>query len=214
MQHLLPMHDNNGSEAATQLSLNWLFQSLNSGQITWQQKPLRLSVGVPRGASGLSRECDGCDFRPPGKPLQPLKTPLFASVIWSGRTLCKSSLCASKQMDEGLPKMCQAVGVYSDGGVCAGNWSVLDLCLFINMWVLDMPSTVCPRLVLFPVDGQQQQHMQSPGSPAFIHWMSQSFHCFIITPLFSSLCLDTVAEATTNDHFLFGLIYQWLAVSH
>lgn len=32
-------------------------------------------------------------------------------------------------------------------------------------------------------------------------------------PPFSSFCLDTVAKATTYDRFLFGIIYQWLAVS-
>lgn len=118
MQHPPPVHYNDGSEAAAQLSLNWLFQSLNSGQITWQQKGLHLSVGVLHGVSSspeLSQETWWMWFKPPWKTSATAKN---ASVMWSGETLCKLSMCAL-QMEGGLPKMCQAVGGYVMFLICA-----------------------------------------------------------------------------------------------
>lgn len=96
-----------------------------------------------------------------------------------------------------------------------GGWRVrwklvcsrFDLCLFINMRVPDMLSTVCPRLVI-----SSRRAAIAPcaeDSYPCLHTLDESqfpFSCFDAP--FSLLCLDTVAKATTHDHFLFLIIYQ------
>lgn len=131
MQHLLPMHDDNGSEAATQLSLNWLFQSLNPGQITWQQKRLRLSVGVPRSASGLSRECDGCDFGPPGKPLQPLKR-LCSRLSFDQGEHYASHHCALRNRWMKVYPKCARQLVFIATAACVLETSLFLICAFLS----------------------------------------------------------------------------------
>lgn len=142
------MRYNNGSEAAMQRSLNGLFQSLNSGQITWRRKLSinRLSVGELRIApSGpeLGQERDGCDSGH-RENLCNLCVSSDQTLIWSGETLVISVRFRQKEV---YSKCAGQLAVFVAGSR-AGNSSVLDLCLFINMWVLDMPCTVCPTLVL------------------------------------------------------------------
>ena len=80
--------------------------------------------------------------------------------------------------------------------VCAGNQSVLDLCLFlkINIRALDTPSTVVPRLCCFQSTSGDSSASGVLSGPAFIHWMSHSFHSIITTPRSHLLCSDTVAK--------------------
>lgn len=70
-----------------------------------------------------------------------------------------------------------------------------------------MPSTVCTRLVI----SSRQAAIAACAGPEqpCRHTLDESQLPFSYydTP-FSSLCLDTVAKATTHDHFLFGIIYQ------
>lgn len=129
--------------------------------------------------------------------------------------------CASKQMEEGLLKMCRlfrvaCVCVDVRVCVCAGNQSVLDLCLFLKstceLWTRRALSF--PDFVVSSQRGGDSSASRVLSSPAFIHWMSHSFHSVITTPRSHLLCSDTVAKATTYDHFLFwDFIYQRLALS-
>lgn len=74
-----------------------------------------------------------------------------------------------------------------------GNCLFLICAFFINSWVLER------RLSwLFPADW------------ALLRTLDESQPSFFSSS--SSLCLDTVAAATTHDHLLFQMIYQWSAV--
>lgn len=136
-----------------------------------------------------------------------LRIPLKCLRHLIRETLCKLSSWASTQMEEGLPKMCQAGWRVRWKLVC----SRFDLCLFINMRVPDMLSTVCPRLV---ISSRRAAIAPCAGdSYPCLHTLDESqfpFSCFDAP--FSLLCSDTVAKATTHDHFLFLIIYQWLTV--
>lgn len=212
------MHYNNGSEAVTQLCLNCLFHSLVSGRISLQRKSvprfqLLSFYSILSPAPGL--RVWWMRVVPPVKPSLPLKR--LCHLI--RETLCKLSSWASTQMEEGLPTTCQAAGVYTwpRWRVCwklVCSWFVP----FINTWVLDMPTAVYPRLIviiiIIIISSRRAAIALSAGTePPCLHTLDESQlpHPYYDAP-FSSLRSDTVAKATTHDHFLFLLIYRWLAV--
>lgn len=97
--------------------------------------------------------------------------------------------------------------VFIMAAACVLETSLFLICaFFINMRVPDMPSTVCPRLVV-----SSRRAATAPAGPqqSCLHTLDESQLPFSYynTP-FSYTCLDTVAKATTYDHFLFGIIYQ------
>lgn len=124
-------------------------------------------------------------FGRPGKPLHPPEC-LVMSVVQSGGNLCKLSLCASKQMDEGSPTTCQAVGVYKRLRKRVCSW----FCAFlINMWVLDMPSTM---VLFFQWTGGDSRERRAAQS--CLHTLDESQPPFSLSlhkrPLFH-LCVWT-----------------------
>lgn len=88
---------------------------------------------------------------------------------------------------------------------CVLETGVLILCLLSTFEFLTCRGAVCPRRVISsgraaiaPCAGPERpcQHTLDESQPPFSY-------CY--KPL-SSLCLDTVATATTHDRFLFGII--------
>ncbi len=149
-------------------------------------------------------------FRPPGKPLHPLKTPLWRLSFHQGELLCKLSLCAPNRWMKVYPK-CARWLVFIETAACVLESSLFLICAFLSTCEFSTCRALSVLDLFVPEDGQQQQHTQSRSSPAFIHWMSQSFHCFVITPCFH-LCVWTLLlrrqRMTTSCLGLF--ISDWL----
>lgn len=204
--HLSPhMHYDNGSEAATQSSLKLMISKLefrSDNLATGTAPSFSWRAAQWHRVLELGRECDGCDLGHWEKPLHPLKnktkkTPLSfdqGERYASYRCVC---VCASKQMEEGLLKMCRLLMV-----ACVCTWVCgKPVCSWfvpffkkINMRALDTPSTVVPRLCCFQSTGGDSSVSRVLNGPAFIHWMSHSFHSIITTPRSHLLCSDTVAK--------------------
>lgn len=138
-------------------------------------------------------------FSPPGKPQHRYNASVL-SVVWSGGTLCKLSLCASKQTKgEGLRKMCWAVCVYRG----SGNESVLNLCLF-NQHVSSRRAERC-RVIDSDSDERRARkrsclHTLDESQLPFSEHKAPS----------SSLCFGLCRQGE-DVRPLPGIIYQWRA---
>lgn len=166
------MRYDNGSEAAMQRSLNWLFQSLNSGQITWLQKLSvnRLSVGELHSVSSspeLGQECEGCDSGH-WENLCNLCVSSDQTLIWSGDTLVINVRFRWRE----VYSKCAGQLVVFVAGSRVLETSLFLICAFLStceFWTRRAPSVL---------------HLSSPVDGPLIHWMS--VHRLIPTPIIIS----------------------------
>lgn len=167
------MRYNNGSEAAMQWSLNWLFQSLNSGQITWHQKlsVSRLSVGELHGVSSspeLGQECDGCDSGH-WENLCNLCVSSDQTLIWSVETLVINVRFIWKEASS----KCAGQLVCFWAGSHVLETSLFLICAFLS--TCEFSTCRAPSVL----------HVSSPVEGPRIHWMS--VHRLILTSIISSV---------------------------
>ena len=192
-----------------------LSKSLVSGPITWQQK-LHLSVGVLVQLLIESRaqpECNGCvsghrenlcirsERRPSCLSLDQGEHYASCRRVLQNRWKMVYPKCARQLVFIVAMTRVLETGLFL---ICA----FLSTCEFSTCRALSVPD------LFFPVDGQQQHRTQGPDSPAFIHWMSHSFHSLVLTPCLH-LCVWTLLlrrqRMTTS---CLGLFISDLAVSH
>lgn len=142
-----PMHYNNGFEAVTQLCLNCLFLKLGfrSDNLAAESCSIfQLACCTVHHGVQSSAECDGCDLGRRENLCIRLKRLSFDQ----GEHYASYHCVLQNRWKVVYPK-CARQLVFIVATACVLETSLFLICaFFINMWVLDMPSTVCPRLVI------------------------------------------------------------------
>lgn len=196
------MHYNNGSGALTQLCLNCLFSQLGfrSDNLATEIVP---SFSWHAVQFIMEFRVWSMRVRPQGKPLHPLKR-----LSFDREKHYASCRCVLQHRWKKVYPKCARQLVFIVTAACVLETSLFLICAFyqhLSSWHAEH----CLSLTVSIKTGSNSTNVQGLNSPA-LHTLDETQLPFswYNTP-FSSLCSDTVAKATTHDHFLFGIIYQW-----